>query len=84
LTDPFDDPLDGWWPAGANGDRSRTAPGLIADRSAVVDPFMRHGWGWDGLDAHPGYTHVAKITVGNDSNPLARPVWPDTFRCAPE
>ncbi|BCP56351.1 hypothetical protein K32_49680 [Kaistia sp. 32K] len=83
-TNPFHDPKEGWWPAGSNGDRNRVAPGLITADSKVVEIFMRHGWAWGGIEKNPDFMHFAKVTVGDASNPLDRPVWAETLINAPK
>jgi len=84
MTDPFLDPKQGWWPKGSDGARNRSAPGLVGPKSEVVAIFMRHGWAWGGIDANPDFMHFAKVTVGNEANPLERPVWADRLRDAPQ
>ena len=84
MTNPFQDPKEGWWPAGSDGDRDRVAPGLVNAESEVVRIFMRHGWAWGGIERNPDFMHFAKVTVGEESNPLERPVWADTLRDAPK
>lgn len=84
MTNPFLDPKEGWWPKGADGERNRSAPGLIGPESEVVAIFMRHGWAWGGIDADPDFMHFAKITIGPEANPLERPVWADRLRDAPQ
>lgn len=83
MTNPFHDPKEGWWPAGSDGERNRSTPGLIGPNSEVVAIFMRHGWAWGGIDADPDFMHFAKITIGPEANPLERPVWADRLRDAP-
>lgn len=83
MTNPYHDPR-GWWPLGSNGDRNRSAPGLIAAESEAVKIFMRHGWIWDGLLDPPDYMHFGKVTVGDESNPLQRPVWASQLQSAPK
>jgi hypothetical protein len=83
MTNPFRDPKEGWWPKGSDGARDRAAPGLISAQSDAVRIFMRHGWAWGGIDKNPDFMHFAKITLGEESNPLERPVWADTLRWAP-
>jgi hypothetical protein len=84
MTNPFLDPKEGWWPKGADGERNRAAPGLIDARSEAVRIFMRHGWAWGGIEKNPDFMHFAKVTVGDESNPLDRPVWAGTLRNAPK
>jgi len=43
MTNPYHDPR-GWSPAGSNGDRNRSVPGLLNAESEVVRIFMRHDW----------------------------------------
>ena len=74
MTNPYHDPR-GWWPAGSDGERDRSAPGLLAADSEAVKIFMRHGWIWGGLLNPPDYMHFCKITVGDEGDPLQRPVW---------
>jgi hypothetical protein len=83
MTNPFLDSKEGWWPKGANGERNRVAPGLVTAKSEAVRIFMRHGWAWGGIERKPDFMHFAKVTVGDESNPLDRPVWADTLRDAP-
>jgi hypothetical protein len=86
MTNPYHDPKEGWWPPGsaANSDRNRTAPGLVDARGKAVRAFMDHGWVWGGIDdREPDYMHFAKITLGEQSNPLERPVWADRLIDAP-
>lgn len=86
MTNPYLDPKEGWWPRGsaANGKRDRIAPGLLTAGSEAVRIFMDHGWAWGGMyrDA-PDYMHFGKVTLGNDGNPMERPVWADRLRYAP-
>ncbi|MGH6753269.1 MAG: M15 family metallopeptidase [Bradyrhizobium sp.] len=84
MTNPFLDPKEGWWPQGSNGERNRAAPGLVTAESEAVKIFMRHGWAWGGIDKNPDYMHFAKVTVGEESNPLDRAVWADHLRYAPD
>jgi D-alanyl-D-alanine carboxypeptidase-like protein len=84
MTNPYHDPKIGWWPLGSNGDRNRSAPGLIAEESEAVKIFMRHGWIWDGLLDPPDYMHFGKVTVGVESNPFQRPVWASQLKLAPK
>jgi hypothetical protein len=84
MTNPYHDPKEGWWPAGADGNRGRTAPGLLAARSEAVKIFLRHGWAWGGLEDPPDYMHFAKLTIGSDDNPLKRPVWARELEYAPD
>ena len=83
MTNPYDDPK-GWWPAGSDGNRDRSAPGLITADSEAVKIFMRHGWIWDGLLDPPDYMHFGKVTVGVESNPFQRPVWASQLKLAPK
>lgn len=83
-TNPFHDPKEGWWPAGSDGNRDRKAPGLVSANSEVIRIFMRHGWAWGGIEPNPDFMHFAKVTVGEEHNPLNRPVWADTLRDAPK
>lgn len=84
MTNPFLDPKEGWWPKGSDGERNRTAPGLINAQSEAVGIFMRHGWAWGGIEQNPDFMHFAKVTVGDASDPLQRPVWADTLIYAPK
>jgi hypothetical protein len=84
MTNPFHDPKEGWWPAGSNGNRDRTAPGLLTLQSDAVQIFLRHGWAWGGLEDPPDYMHFAKITIGAGDNPLDRPVWAKELELAPD
>jgi len=43
MTNPYHDPR-GWSPAGSNGDRNRSVPGLLNAESEVVRIFMGHDW----------------------------------------
>ena len=83
MTNPYHDPK-GWWPAGSDGDRDRAAPGLIVAGSDAVKIFMRHGWMWGGLFNPPDYMHFYKVTVGEEQNPLMRPVWSSQLQPAPK
>jgi hypothetical protein len=83
MTNPYHDPK-GWSPAGSNGDRNRTAPGLLNAESEVVGIFMRRGWIWGGLLDPPDYMHFGKITLGAEDNPLQRPVWASQLQPAPK
>jgi len=83
MTNPYHDPR-GWWPLGSNGDRNRSTPGLLAAESEAVKIFMRHGWIWDGLLDPPDYMHFGKVTVGDEGNPLQRPVWASQLQLAPK
>jgi hypothetical protein len=80
---PYHDPR-GWRPLGSNGDRDRSAPGLLNSGSEAVKIFMRHGWIWDGLLDLPDYMHFGKVTVGGESNPFERPVWASQLQPAPK
>ena len=82
LTNPYRDPK-GWWPAGSNGERNRSAPGLLTADSEAVRIFMRRGWIWGGLLDPPDYMHFGKVTLGAEANPLQRPVWASQLRPAP-
>ncbi len=82
-TNPYHDPR-GWWPVGSDGERNRTAPGLLNLDSPAVPIFMAHGWSWGGFDDPPDYMHFGKITVGEDDNPLKRPVWASDLQLAPK
>jgi hypothetical protein len=82
LTNPYRDPK-GWWPAGSNGERNRSAPGLLTADSEAVRIFMRRGWIWGGLLDPPDYMHFGKVTLGAEANPLQRPVWATQLRPAP-
>lgn len=82
LTNPYHDPR-GWWPAGSDGDRNRSAPGLLTAESEAVKIFMGHGWLWGGLLDPPDYMHFSKITVGDEDNPLNRPVLATGLQHAP-
>jgi hypothetical protein len=84
MTNPYHDPSIGWSPAGSNGDRNRSAPGLLTADSEAVKIFMRHGWIWDGLLDPPDYQHFGKITLGAEDNPLQRPVWATQLQPAPK
>lgn len=83
MTNPYHDPR-GWWPAGSDGDRNRAAAGLLDDQSQAIGIFMRHGWQWGGWDDPPDYMHFGKVTVGEQDNPLQRPVWADRLVSAPQ
>jgi D-alanyl-D-alanine carboxypeptidase len=83
-TNPYHNPKTGWEPAGSNGDRNRSAPGLLTADAEAVKIFMRHGWIWDGLLDPPDYQHFGKITLGADDNPLRRPVWATQLQPAPK
>jgi D-alanyl-D-alanine carboxypeptidase len=83
MTNPYHDPK-GWWPAGSNGERNRSAPGLLTADSEAVKIFMRRGWIWGGLLDPPDYMHFGKITVGEEANPLQRPVWASQLQVAPK
>lgn len=82
MTNPYHDPR-GWWPAGSDGERDRSASGLITAESEAVNIFMRRGWIWGGLLNPPDYMHFGKITVGDEGNPLQRPVWASRLEPAP-
>jgi D-alanyl-D-alanine carboxypeptidase len=83
MTNPYHDPR-GWWPKGSDGDRARSATGLITARSTAVQVFMAHGWAWGGLDnAAPDYMHFGKVTIGGGSDPLKRQVWAERLEYAP-
>ena len=43
MTNPYHDP-QGWSPAGSNGDRNRSVPGLLNAESEVVRIFMWYDW----------------------------------------
>jgi hypothetical protein len=82
-TNPYHDPR-GWWPKGSDGERERSAPGLISARSTAVQIFMAHGWAWGGLEnSAPDYMHFGKVTIGNGGNPLERQVWAERLEYAP-
>jgi hypothetical protein len=83
MTNPYRDPK-GWWPARSDGERHRSAPGLLSAGSEAVKIFMRHGWIWGGLLNPPDYMHFGKITVGEEQNPLQRPVWASQLQPAPD
>jgi hypothetical protein len=83
MTNPYHDPR-GWWPIGSNGDRIRSAPGLITAESEAVKIFMRHGWMWGGLYSPPDYMHFSKVVEGDEDNPLQRPVWASQLQPAPK
>jgi D-alanyl-D-alanine carboxypeptidase len=83
-TNPYHNPKTGWEPAGSNGDRNRSAPGLLTADAEAVKIFMRHGWIWDGLLDPPDYQHFGKITLGAEDNPLQRPVWATQLQPAPK
>jgi hypothetical protein len=83
MTNPYHDPR-GWSPVGSNGDRNRSAPGLLTAESEVVRNFMRRGWIWGGLLDPPDYMHFGKITLGAEDNPLQRPVWATQLQPAPK
>ena len=70
MTNPYHDPK-GWWPAGSNGDRNRSAPGLLTAESEAVKIFMRHGWIWGGLLDPPDYMHFGKITLAKKTIPCS-------------
>ena len=57
--------------------------GLLAADSEAVKIFMRHGWIWGGLLNPPDYMHFCKITVGDEGDPLKRPVWASRLEPAP-
>ena len=84
MTKPYHDLNTGWSPAGSNGDRNRSALGLLNAESEVVKIFMRHGWIWGGLLDPPDYMHFGKITLGAEDNPLRRPVWATQLQPAPK
>jgi hypothetical protein len=83
MTNPYHDPR-GWWPLGSNDDRNRSAPGLLVADSEAVKILMRHGWIWDGLLDPPDYMHFGKVTVGDEGNPVQRPVWASQLQLAPK
>lgn len=85
LTNPFDDPKEGWWPPGSagNSDRTTDAPGKLAGGFAAVAILLGHGWAWSGFADRPDYMHFGKVTIGGGSNPLERPVWAERLRYAP-
>jgi hypothetical protein len=83
LTNPYHDPK-GWWPAGADGNRDRPAPGLLNAGSEAIRIFMQQGWQWGGMEDPPDYMHFGKVTVGEDDNPLKRRVWARELRLAPD
>ena len=85
LTNPYHDPKEGWWPHGSavNSDRTRTAPGLLNAESQAVAILLDHGWLWGGFSQSPDYMHFGKVTLGDESNPLERPVWAERLRYAP-
>jgi hypothetical protein len=82
MTNPYHDPK-GWWPAGSDGDRDRITPGLLTADSKALRIFMEHGWEWGGWENPPDYMHFGKVTVGEDDNPLKRPVWASRLQFAP-
>jgi len=84
MTNPYHDLRTGWSPTGANGERNRSAPGLLNAESEVVKIFMRHGWIWGGLLDPPDYMHFGKITLGAEDNPLQRSVWATQLQPAPK
>lgn len=83
MTNPYHDPK-GWWPAGSNGERKRSALGLLDAGSDVIGIFMNHGWQWGGTENPPDYMHFGKVTVGDDDNPLKRSVWAARLEYAPD
>ena len=83
-TNPYHNPKTGWWPFGSNGDRNRSAPGPLVADSEAVKILMRRGWIWDGLLDPPDYMHFEKVTVGDEGNPLQRPVWASQLQLAPK
>ena len=87
MTNPFLDPVDGWWPDGsaANAERNRVASGLLTGESEAVKIFLRHGWAWGGMNQkNPDYMHFNKVTVGSEKNPLERPVWAAKLEYVPK
>jgi hypothetical protein len=66
------------WRPQSLGARAATA------ESEAVKIFMRHGWIWGGLLDPPDYMHFSKITVGDEDNPLQRPVWASQLQVAPK
>ncbi len=58
--------------------------GLLNADSEAVKIFMRRGWIWGGLLNPPDYMHFGKITVGDEGNPLQRPVWASRLEPAPK
>ena len=87
MTNPFLDPVDGWWPDGsaANAERHRVAPGLLTAESEAVKIFLRYGWAWGGMyQKHTDYMHFYKYTVGDEKNPLERPVWAAKLEYVPK
>jgi len=83
MTNPYHDPR-GWWPAGSDGERNRSALGLLTSDSEAVRIFMRHGWAWGGMYHPPDYMHFGKVTAGDESNPLERRVWAKQLDFAPD
>lgn len=58
-----------WWPSGSNGDRK-------PDRTGACRSRIRKN--------PPDYMHFGKVTVGDDDNPLKRPVWASRLQFAPD
>jgi hypothetical protein len=83
MTNPYHDPK-GWWPKGSNGERARSASGLLNESSGAIRIFMNHGWQWGGWEVPPDYMHFGKVTVGDDDNPLKRNVWASQLQFAPD
>jgi D-alanyl-D-alanine carboxypeptidase len=76
LLNPYQDRVEGWWPAGStpNAQRDRGLPGQVTAGSVVFAAFTRHGWFWGGLSSHgPDYMHFEKGTEGGHRNPLDAP-----------
>ena len=52
MTNSYHDPK-GWWPAGSNGERNRSASGLLTADFEAVKIFMRRGWIWGACSTRP-------------------------------
>lgn len=75
LLNPFRDPKEGWWPAGAGGEAARDgAPGKIAAGSTAFDILAEHGWAWGGFEEPDvDYMHFIKVAYGADVGYPDRP-----------
>lgn len=83
MTNLYHDPK-GWWPKGSNGERARSAFGLLKGSSGAIRIFMNHRWQWGGWEATPDYMHFGKVTVGDNDNPLECNVWASQLQFAPD
>ena len=85
LTNPYHDPKEGWWPKGSESqsNRNREAAGLLTAKSPAVATFLHHGWAWGGIYHDPDYMHFGKVTLGDESNPVNRPLWAERLQYAP-